>query len=154
MNDRLVRMSISHLALTIEIDPLVLLVVTINIITVQPVHTLENDLIVEIDLPRLQKNVPPVETDSITDRIIIINPITQNNARSVTPTRNNRIFVRSNFPYRTPFIKPKSPTTPYNNSSFRNSNITQPLRCHHCNRVGHIRPQCPRLSSLGRNNSN
>ena len=77
-----------------------------------------------------------------------------NNARSVTPTRNNRIFVRSNFPYRTPFIKPTSPTTPYNNSSFRNSNITQPLRCHHCNRVGHIRPQCPRLSSLGRNNSN
>ena len=77
MNDRLVRMSISHLALTIEIDPLVLLVVTINIITVQPVHTLENDLIVEIDLPRLQENVPPVETDSITDRNIIINPITK-----------------------------------------------------------------------------
>jgi hypothetical protein len=70
-------MSIAHLALTIEIDPVVLLVVTINIITVQPVHTLENDLIVEIDLPQLQENVPPVETDSITDRNIIINPITQ-----------------------------------------------------------------------------
>ena len=77
MNDRLVRMSIAHLALTIGIDPLVLLVVKINIITVQPVHTLENDLIVEIDLTQLQENVPPVETDSITDRNIIINPITQ-----------------------------------------------------------------------------
>ena len=77
MNDRLVRMSIAPLALTIGIDPLVLLVVKINIITVQPVHTLENDLIVEIDLPQLQENGPPVETDSITDRNIIINPITQ-----------------------------------------------------------------------------